>query len=620
MKHRLAVAFLGVLLPGLFACSEPGVPVQQVLMFRGDPAHTGVYNTQGVDELGGLLWRFSTRGAVRSSPAVSGERVYIGSTDGNLYALDRATGVENWRVDVSSPISSSPAVARGLVIFGSRDGAFHAVDSGSGRAAWRFDTGALIPWEWGSEGWDVYTSSPVVVDSVVIFGAGDGVVYALDLDTGTEIWRFATEGRIRSTPAVGDGHVFVGSTDGIVYALEFDTGEETWRHATDGAGLKSEDLRVDRKSIIPALAVADNAVYVGSRDGFMYALDSSTGERKWMASHSGSWAMSAPAILGNAIYAGTSDGRFVHKLDVNSGEELWRLVGVGYTWSSPSIVGGTVYIGDGEGYLRAIDRDTGQERWNYWVEGGVYSSPVVDGGVVFFGADDGNVYALHGEGVGLLRGVYWDEAFRDYQTLMPHLQTRVYFEQRGYRVLDATALQGFLEARIADRAPSVVVFAMEYLPASIAAEPSDTVLFRRYLDAGGKVVWLGPPPLALGWNEEGRINAYDIGRATTLLGVDHSSANFDFYGSAPTELGDSWGLERGWLSTFSIDVADGIEVLGVDENGRAGAWVKNFGGPAGTGYIGMGLHRATLTNLEAAYVTAEHRGGRQRPSARSDEK
>jgi len=612
-SSRVVPAGIAVVLAGLasLACDVPSrtestdEAVVSAVMFRENAAHTGVYETAGVPELGGVLWRFETMGPVRSSPVIAGGTLYVGSTDGSLYAVDAASGEERWQASVGSPVSSSPAVAHGLVIFGSRDGAFHAVHASTGQPEWRFETGDLLPWEWGLEGWDIYTSSPVLADSVVVFGAGDGSLYALQAATGAELWRFDTDGRIRSTPAIVDGIVFAGSTDGIVYALDLASGSEVWRHATEGAGMTSADLGVDRKSIIAPVAVAEGLVFVGSRDGYMYALDQQTGERRWRFSHDGSWAMSAPAISDGTLYAGTSDGRFVHAVDVQSGEELWRFVGEGYTWASPAFADGTVYAGDGAGPLWALDAATGAERWHFPTSGGVYSSPVVQDGVVFFGTDDGSVYALHGEGRYAHRAVFYDDSLRVFSFFGSSLVTRVHFEQRGYTVVDRDGLATFLESRVNDGAPSVVVFAMDHLPSGVAAAPEDTVLFRRYLEAGGKVVWPGLPPLLLARDETGRVTALDRERSSALTGVDYSAANFDFYASRPTDTGRRWGLNRGWVSAWAVNATDQIDVLAIDENGRAGAWVKSYGGPEGTGLVGFGLNKATPAALEALWLTAE---------------
>ena len=61
---------------------------QDAPMFRGNLQHTGVYKAAGVNELNGIKWKFHTSGNVISSPAVVNGVAYVGSTDGNLYALD----------------------------------------------------------------------------------------------------------------------------------------------------------------------------------------------------------------------------------------------------------------------------------------------------------------------------------------------------------------------------------------------------------------------------------------------------------------------------------------------------------------------------------------------------
>jgi hypothetical protein len=102
------------------ACGAPDPPDDGAAMFRGDPAHSGVYRAFGPVQNAKLLWTFQTKGPVRSSPAVTESTVFIGSTDGTLYAIDRGSGEVRWAADVGSPVSSSPAVAEGLVLFGSR--------------------------------------------------------------------------------------------------------------------------------------------------------------------------------------------------------------------------------------------------------------------------------------------------------------------------------------------------------------------------------------------------------------------------------------------------------------------------------------------------------------------
>ena len=99
----------------------------QDAMFRGGPTHEGVYRSPS-PTLGTLVWKFKTKGRVLSSPAVSGDRVYVGSSDGRLYAIDRASGAERWQFASKGPIASSPAVHGDLVYISSVDGMVYAVN------------------------------------------------------------------------------------------------------------------------------------------------------------------------------------------------------------------------------------------------------------------------------------------------------------------------------------------------------------------------------------------------------------------------------------------------------------------------------------------------------------
>jgi eukaryotic-like serine/threonine-protein kinase len=191
-------------------------------MFRGNASHTGVYDASGVPKLTGVKWRFHTNGYIISSPAVANGSVYVGSTDGNLYALELATGTQKWKFKTGARVVSSPAVAGGVVYFGSYDGNFYAVDAANGQLKWKFATpgerrfapkhihGALPAGETMPDPFDCYLSSPVISGSNVYFGSGDGNVYALDAASGKLTWKFQTGDVVHASPAVAEGTLFVG--------------------------------------------------------------------------------------------------------------------------------------------------------------------------------------------------------------------------------------------------------------------------------------------------------------------------------------------------------------------------------------------------------------------------
>jgi hypothetical protein len=79
-----------------------------------------------------------------------------------------------------------------------------------------------------------------------------------------------------------------------------------------------------------------------------------------------------------------------------------------------------------------------------------------------------------------------------------------------------------------------------------------------------------------------------------------------FVGAAVSPDGYRWGLRSWWTGCCSVDPGDVTTVLGVDEYGRAAAWVKNYGGPAGTGYVRLSASPRTLTDVRALRAVAEY--------------
>ena len=76
-----------------------------------------------------------------SSPAVWDGKVYFGSGDGNVYALDADTGTLAWKFKTGDVVHASPAIVDGTLFIGSWDSYFYALDARTGKTKWRFKTG-----------------------------------------------------------------------------------------------------------------------------------------------------------------------------------------------------------------------------------------------------------------------------------------------------------------------------------------------------------------------------------------------------------------------------------------------------------------------------------------------
>ena len=134
-------------------------------MFHHDLTHSG-YSKSSAPNVNNTAWTFATLGNIYSSPAVADGKLYIGSIDRNVYALDAASGQLVWNYTTQDLVRSSPAVADGKLYIGSRDHNIYALNAANGELIWNYTTDNFV------------YSSPTVADGKVYVGSWDGKVYA----------------------------------------------------------------------------------------------------------------------------------------------------------------------------------------------------------------------------------------------------------------------------------------------------------------------------------------------------------------------------------------------------------------------------------------------------------
>jgi eukaryotic-like serine/threonine-protein kinase len=601
---------VGLLLPSAVSTALP----QAVPMFRGDPAHTGVSTARLFRGQGGVFWRYRTGGAIRSSPAVTRDRVYVGSGDGSLYAFERASGRLVWRFAAGDPVTASPAVAGGLVVAATHHGRIFGVDAATGRLRWSRSTGPALPFHTYPAGaWDIWASSPVVSGGTIVIGGQDGLIYGLNLTSGSTRWTVRTGGLVRATPAVSDGVVVIGSWDGRVYAVDLATGAERWVHHTIGDTLDSRKFGYDRRSLQSSPAVVEGRVFVGSRDGGLYALDARSGDRLWRATHRGSWVVGSPAAKDGTVYVGSSDGQFIQAVDIATGNEKWRYPTGANVLASPVLAAGMLIVGTEAndspwGDLLALDAASGKPRWRLRMEEAIYSSPVAADSMLYVGTDAGDLLAIGEVNPALPHlAVYYDSLLAPRNPMPGARLAREYFAGLGYKVLAADSLRPFLEARIEDDAPSVVVFAMEALPGSVQSDTGGAGVWQRYLRAGGKIVWLGTLPGTTVFDSTGRFLGNDLPATRPLTGLEVDSTDWNEYPSTPTPEGRRWGLTGQWRGDMPTAPGAVSRVLARDSEGWATVWqIEYRRDRPWAGYLQVWGLGATVERLPMVRAVAEY--------------
>jgi outer membrane protein assembly factor BamB len=114
----------------------------------------------------GLLWGIDLGSNISSSPARQGDMAYLG-VDNKLIAMDLKGEKKAWSFVTAGSVKSSPALAGGLVFVGSDDGKIYALNATDGSKTWEFATG------------DKVGASPVIANGVLFVGSFDGKMYAI---------------------------------------------------------------------------------------------------------------------------------------------------------------------------------------------------------------------------------------------------------------------------------------------------------------------------------------------------------------------------------------------------------------------------------------------------------
>ncbi|MCA9942611.1 MAG: serine/threonine-protein kinase [Ardenticatenaceae bacterium] len=314
------------------------------------------------------IWEFKCEDEIRGKAAVSGNMVYVGAYDNNLYALNSDTGEFAWKFPASDSIGgSTPFVYEDNIFIGSVDKHLYCIQRRTGRQNWRFATNGAI------------YSSPIIRYDHVFFGSDDGYFYALEVLKGRSKWKANAYAPVRSTAYVDDERIFFGTEGGYIFCLEIASGKTKWQAQA-------------KRNVTSSPAVADEIVFVGSLDGTVYALDANTGWIIWRF-RSGRPIVSSPTVHNGSVYIGSSDGN-LYVLDMDTGRQLWTFELAGQIASSPVVWNDAVYFGGTDGIVYCLSAKKGDINWQFDTGSPVISSPTIADGVVYIGSTNHYIYAL----------------------------------------------------------------------------------------------------------------------------------------------------------------------------------------------------------------------------------
>lgn len=348
-----------------------GIHADNWSMARGGPALRGLAVGKIADAYK-LAWRFETGDAIKGGAAVVDGRVYTGSLDGHVYALDLATGENVWTFETGGGIESTPLVVDGVVYVGSGDAKMYALAADTGKEKWRFACHDRI-----AGGVNMFRDAGALR---LVFGSYDSNLYCVDADTGEKVWSYESGSYINGTPAVAENRVIAGGCDALVHIIDALTG-------------KAVHMVNVKAYVAGSAGAADGTAYLGHYGNEFISIDLAEGEVGWRFKQRPFPFFASPAVGDDDVVFGGRD-KLVHCVDRKTGKERWSFRAQGRVDSSPVICGGRVIAAADGGRLYILNLNDGTEVWGYDIGQPIQSSPAIVDGQIIIGADDGALYAF----------------------------------------------------------------------------------------------------------------------------------------------------------------------------------------------------------------------------------
>lgn len=193
-------------------------------------------------------------------------------------------------------------------------------------------------------------------------------------------WSFQAKDSIESSAAIMDGAVYFGSMDGSLYAINLSTGKLIWRYLTSGPVQESSPC------------VHDGLVYVGDLNGVLHAVEASTGKVRWTFKTEGE-IKSSPNCFGGRIYVGSYDQN-LYCLSASTGTLIWKYATDGPVHGTPAIDKGKVYVSGCDETFRAIDVATGKQVYSIPLGAYAGASAAIEGDHAYVGTFANEVLGL----------------------------------------------------------------------------------------------------------------------------------------------------------------------------------------------------------------------------------
>lgn len=315
-------------------------------------------------------------------PVGDGARIYAASRDGVVSAFDPESGNRVWRSELEIELSAGPGVGEGVVAVAGADGYVVALNASDGSERWRSNIGGES------------LARPLIEDAAVIVQTVDNRLRALQLFDGSERWVVlqsmpALTMRGSASPAVSGSDIIAGFDNGYVIAVNSTTGDISWQALLAPPTGRSD---LERLSDVDGnIAVVGQDVYAAGYQGRIGSIAAESGQVLWAVDLSSYVGVAADW---SSLYTTQEDGTVI-AMDRRNGAEAWRQESLLRREPTlPVPFNTTVVVGDFEGYLHFFNTLDGEQAARVRLGGeAITTSPIVVANRLYVQSDSGTLAA-----------------------------------------------------------------------------------------------------------------------------------------------------------------------------------------------------------------------------------
>ena len=308
------------------------------------------------------LWIVKTAAGIYSSPVIYNKNVYVGDDLGFLSCYSLSSGKKMWEFKSGNRIVGTPAASNGVVVFGSADKKIYGVNAKTGKLCWEYTAKEAV------------LGAVTIDNGIAYIGASDHTFRAIDVKTGKLRWEYTdVKGYIETRPLIYEGKVIFGAWDNNLYALDKESGRELWKW----------NGNLTRMHFSPAAVwpvAANGKVFITDPQRAMTAIDANSGKTIWRTFQSTVRETIGLSADKMRLYSKTmQDSVVCFSTEGNVPKQIWATdVKFGYEHAPSMLVekDGVVFGSTKSGVVFALEAFSGKLLWKHKVGNSLISTVV----------------------------------------------------------------------------------------------------------------------------------------------------------------------------------------------------------------------------------------------------